>query len=286
MEVIRVPLDTIVVENRLRPVDVNWAEVIAGSILDKNGLEGDLDTPVIVSQPRKDGKRWLLDGGHRFAAYDLLNRNDIPAIEQRTLVGDNETAALTRQLFEVDANLIRHELNPLDRAIFLAKRQDIYEALNPETKKGAINQHTKPNLLTDIVSFSKDAAEKTGLNERTIRRSVTIARNIPPEHRARIAGTKFAAKQSNLLDLAKHGPEKQAKILDQIFADSFPAPSVAAAVKMIDGKVERMKSPEEKALEKMQEIWVRAGAKLRGQFLDFLVADGAITADQILAAAE
>ncbi len=56
----------------------------------------------------------------------------------------------------------------------LAKRKELYEALHPETKHGAKNKSNNygANLEDDTMSFSKDAAVKTGKNERTIQREV------------------------------------------------------------------------------------------------------------------
>ncbi|MCW9036243.1 MAG: ParB N-terminal domain-containing protein [Rhodospirillales bacterium] len=279
MGIIRVSLSELDRSERLRAIDPDWVKSIAASIIDQCGPEGDLNTPIIVSQKRKDGKRWLLAGDHRADAYCLLNRFDIPAIQKTTLVGNNERARNARLLIKIDENLFRHELNPLDKAVSLLKRKEIYEALHPETKRGGNkgNQHTGgKSQLTDILSFSQDAANKTGLNERSIRRSVMIAKNLSPETQARIAGTEFALKQKNLLDLAQHGPEKQSQVLDMVFANDNPAPSVAAAVKVIDGKVERIKTPEEKIYEKLVDSWSRANAGTKEQFIQFLIKDGAI----------
>jgi len=284
MEVIRIPISDILADDRLRPMDSDWAQSIAATVLDRQGPGGDIDTPILVSQPRRDGKRWLLAGGRRLEACRILNKSDVPAIERRTLVGQNREAVNARRLIEIDENLIREELNPLDKAVFLAERQKIYEEQHPETTKGGDrgNQHTGgKNRQTDILSFCQDAAEKTGLNERTISRSVNIARNIPEKHRDLIAGTPFAAKQSNLLALAKHGPDKQKKIIKLIFAKKDPAPSVAVAVKVIDGHVERVKSPDEKLLEKLEESWGRTNAKVRRQFLEVLIKDGTISRKQV-----
>ena len=138
----------IVPDNRLRPVDPDRVAQIADSIA-KIGLQH----PIIVRQI-STAEFELVAGLHRVSALDTLGITHITAVQ----VPDDLPPDAVR-LIEIDENLCRHELTPLDRMRFLAERKKVYEQLYPETKKGAKNQHTK-KLLNEIISFSNDTAEK------------------------------------------------------------------------------------------------------------------------------
>lgn len=58
-----------------------------------------------------------------------------------------------------------------ERALLTARRKSIYEALHPETRRGATGRggYKEDNLS----SFSADTAAKTGVDERTVRRDAT-----------------------------------------------------------------------------------------------------------------
>ena len=117
----QVPLDKIEAANRIRQVDDAWAQIVADSFVEVDQLQ-----PIDLML-RPDGQLVLIDGKHRLRAASLLGWEHIRA-HIRDLDGE------TVRLRQIDANLIRRELNPLDRAAFLAARKDVYEALYPETK--------------------------------------------------------------------------------------------------------------------------------------------------------
>ena len=72
----------------------------------------------------------LIAGAHRIEAFKALGKEEIPAIVI------NETG-LKARLIEIDENLIRNELSPIEYADQLAERQEIYEGLYPDTKHNA-----------------------------------------------------------------------------------------------------------------------------------------------------
>jgi len=66
----------------------------------------------------------------------------------------------------------------------LARRKEIYEALHPETKKGAVNQYTKvlsAESADSTPSFVQDTASKTGVSTRVIHEEIQLANNLTPE---------------------------------------------------------------------------------------------------------
>lgn len=86
------------------------------------------------------------------------------------------------ELAEIDENLIRNELTVLERAEYLKRRKEIYEALHPETKQTTGRELAEKRWnATEIISpasFADDTAAKSGLTARTIRQDVQIASDI------------------------------------------------------------------------------------------------------------
>ena len=163
----------IVPDNRLRPIDPDYAAQIADSIV-KIGLQH----PIIVRQ-MANGMFELISGLHRLAALDLLGIDHITAS-----VVDKNLSDSQMRLMEIDENLCRHKLTPLDRMRFLAERKRVYEQLYPETKRGvagATKLHKK--CATDTMSvtcFTESTAEKLDISERTIRRCVAAYTALEP----------------------------------------------------------------------------------------------------------
>lgn len=175
--VVDLPLDLIDDSERLRPVDEAYALLIAESI-EQRGL----DTPVHVSAPDTRGKHRLIAGAHRKRAMELLGRRTIPA-----LVVDAD--ALQARLIEVDENLMRRELNPLERGGFLAERRRLHQELHGEGRGG---DRKSVRYQSDILSswsprFTEDAARRTGLSPREVQRSIARYSGLPEDVRATVA---------------------------------------------------------------------------------------------------
>lgn len=244
---------SVVVSRRLRMVDGAWVEAIAASIEQKGQ-----DTPIQVRR-NGGGLLHLVAGAHRLEACKRLG------VEVRAEV--IVCSELEARLIEIDENLFRRELGALDRAVFLAERKKVYEEMFPETRRGGKNQHTQ-NLLTDKMSFSKETAQRVGLNERSIRRAISIAEAIPEDVRKRLVGTKAADSQSDLLFLASLDASMQRKALT-LFTDGS-AKSLKAAVAKIDGGEEPEMTREERQFAKLTDVWSHAADDVKAQFLKYL----------------
>ena len=258
-QIVRVRLGVIDASDRLREVSEAHAQVIAASMQERadRGHQPQLQPIEIVA--RGDSFR-LVYGAHRYRACEINGWDEIDAI-----IVTADDAEL--RLREIDENLIRHELNALDRARFMAERKRIYEALNPAAKHGGDRRSDQAaNMAT--WSFSADIADKTGLSERTVRRAVALADSLAPTAVARLCNTPLASNQAALEALAKHPHARQMAALDLMFAEENPAKSVTDAFNRLDGKV--AKSAEEKHLAKAIDLWGRMGAKDRRAFLAFL----------------
>ncbi|MFZ2470213.1 MAG: ParB N-terminal domain-containing protein [Parvibaculum sedimenti] len=253
--VVRVEIAKIDQSNRLRPIDPAWAEVI-GTSIDESAQR----TPIEIRPDRHGQYEYsLVAGGHRIAGAGLKGHTHIDAF----IVEANELEA---RLIEIDENLIRHELNPLDRAAFLAERKAVYEALHPDTKAGVAGGKARQGSATVMFTFADDAAERTMLSARTIQRAVQIHSKLSPDVRAAIAGTDLAHKEGELYALSRLAPREQSKVLGLMRRQKDPAQSVREAIAIAQGHATTV-DPDEQQLKKLLDTWNRAGAKARRQFL-------------------
>lgn len=261
----RIRLDLIDVGERLRPVDPDYVALIAASLAERG-----LDTPIVVSAHGLDGNHQLIAGAHRLAAARSLGWDDIEAIV-------TEADDLAAQLQEIDENLIRRELSALDRAVFLARRKAIYEALHPEAKRGGDRRSTKRTRLSVWSgAFAKATAAKLGVDERTIRRAVARAA-LPVDIREAIA-THPVSDSGSEIDklLAQPGPRQRAIVAALTRAEA-PARNVAAALaEIIRPDATSRAADAERQMQALLVAWRKAGTHARGRFIDFLAAEGAI----------
>ncbi len=260
----QIPVVRIDFGTRLRQVSEDHAALLAANIAEV----GRLRSPIEVRKTRKADQYTLIAGGHRLRAVQSLGWTEIDAFVFD--LTDDEA-----RLAEIDENLIRHELNPLDRAVFLAERKDLYLRLHPETAAGTAGGKARQNSATDIMSFAADTAARCGLTERSIRRAVAIAVGLKPGARARIAGTWLAAKQSELLALTRASESEQHKALDLLLATPAQAKTVEAALKMVRGVVETAKSEDDAAFEALVKAWLRASGPVRRRFINEFITDQA-----------
>lgn len=255
-----IPIADIDDTDRLRPVDEAWAAALAESINDH-----ELEQPIVV-RPVADGATpyVLVAGGHRMAAFRLLQRSEIPAIVREMSVDE-------ARLVEIDENLMRCELSPLDRAVSLAERKAVWERMHPETKHGGDRKSRKKqgeNQVANIATrFSKDVAERTGLSERSVQLACRISEEIGRDGIEKLRGTPLAGNQAQLLLLAKMSPaEREAAIGAAVAAK---ASTVSAALRSVGLGAPEV-DPAEKQFRSLCEQWDRAGAKARKRFLSHI----------------
>lgn len=253
----------ITVADRLRATDAAWVEAIATSMAGTGQHQ-----PIRVVKAKK-GYR-LIDGAHRLEARRNLGEAAIRA----EIV---EASPLEARLLEIDANLIRRELNPLDRATFLAERKAIYEEMYPETRAGVAGGKARQGTASDIMSFAAATAEKIGLSRKSIERAVSIHFQIDTAIRRRLAGAPIAEKQNELLALARQGPQRQVRIVEML--EGGEARNVRAALRILDGHAEPAATgaradTDEKQLKRLMDAWSRAPGPVRARFIEKLAAEG------------
>jgi ParB family chromosome partitioning protein len=258
-QVFRIPLDRIDTSGRLRPISEAHAQIMAASMREHGVSLTPIEVTPISGDPNFDYR--LTFGGHRMRAAEINGETEIDAVVFE--VDENN-----RRLREIDENLLRHELTALDRARFLAERKRIYEEVFPQAKRGGDRRSDQAANLA-VWSFAADAAEKTGLSERTIQRACELVARLSPEVMDRVRGTDLADNQAALESLAKHPAERQIKAVELVLAEENPARSVGEAFARLDGKTSKT-ADDGANLAKFIDTWGRLGVKDRRAILSFL----------------
>jgi len=256
-----IPLEDIDDSDRLRAVDAVYVAAIATNV---SGF-GRLMQPIEV-RPVEGGYR-LVSGAHRLAAVRSLEWKTVPAFVME--VGDDEA-----RLREIDENLVRHDLNALDRAILLHRLKVLYEKRHPETKNGAHGGRGGKRKATDTMRFSKNASENTGLSVAAIERSVRIATLLAPDVKAMVLGTHLARDQSKLLALVKLPPDEQRAVAKELLSPATRAKGVSEAHRMVFGGSQVKDKDDDGDFGKLVSAWGRSSAAVKARFLDELEASG------------
>jgi ParB family chromosome partitioning protein len=201
----KIRISKIDTSRRLRPIDPAHAEVIAASIAEV-GLKQAI---VVRPHPHADEEGCpyeyeLVIGAHRLhAVYLVLGWNELEVGAHVTIDSLEDDQAL---LAEIDENLARHELNALDRAIFLVERKRLYLAMNPEAGRGKAKktkgQERAQSLRFFSRSFASATSERVGLSKRAIELAVSLAEKLDEETIAALRGTSVETNQKELLALA------------------------------------------------------------------------------------
>jgi N6-adenosine-specific RNA methylase IME4 len=175
-------IDSVRAENRLRNLDEKTVLALMESIR-QYGLE----TPITVYGDVGDASVDLGAGGHRLEACKRLGLDAILCFHKR---GDE----LDRQLCEIDENLIRADLTPADRALFLHRRKEIYLVKFPDTAREASLKRGDALPSRQIGEtgkrFTAATAETTGQKERTIQRDVERGEKISSTALQMLRGTR------------------------------------------------------------------------------------------------
>jgi len=159
----------------------------------------------------------VVAGAHRLEAVRRLGWDTIPA----QVV---DLPAMKVWLAEIDENLAGPMLTRAERAIFTKRRKEIYEQIHPETR--SVNERGGPGRgkTTDNLSavltpaFTAETADRTGVDERTIRRDAARGEGIAEDVLEMIVGTGLDV-GVELDALTKLPPEEQRKLAEQAAAD-------------------------------------------------------------------
>ena len=191
---------------RLRPLDPNAVEQLQESIA-RSGLQTPLLVRPFAEVDPEDPDRWgpetpghfvLIAGSHRLEACRRSGLTHVAAFVRTPSPAE-------ARLLEIDENFVRADLTPLDRAVFLAKRKEIYHARYPEARRGG--DRSASRAMTP--SFADASAATTGLAPRTIQRAVAIYRGLSSGARAALAGTPLAQNERALYSISRLPEERQ-----------------------------------------------------------------------------
>ncbi|MFN4126955.1 ParB N-terminal domain-containing protein [Pannonibacter indicus] len=262
---ILIPVADIHIGERLRTVDADYVAMLAASIGDIGLMH-----PIEVGAADRRGRYPLIAGAHRLAAYRELNLNEVPALVV-------SVKGIDAQLREIDENLMRRELSALDRAVFLARRKEIWEAKNPAARHGGDRRSDQVANVGDLKSgdligrFTADVAEKLELSERSVQRAIARYTRIAPDVRARIATTWIARRGSMLDKLAKESPEHQRAMVAELLGENRPAKTVAQARAAVRGpSLEEVINQDERQFQVLMRAWRTAGQRVRDRFIAHL----------------
>ena len=239
--------------DRLRPVDPVWASAL-GAIMAREGQR----TPIEVC--RLPGRtHWtLVTGGHRHAGALAEGIEYLKAI----VVGADRAE---RRMREVSENLWRKELDPIDRAAFVAEIHALLKAKvgsatsDQSAQQVAANARWQKALATDAADASATIADAYGLDaqigaqlgfsERTVRNDLLLHRRLAPSLIAALREVRhpIAGNATQLRALAKLDEAQQravvrllvdgAKTVSDALATIAAKPPVAAEDKRLSAFV-------------------------------------------------
>jgi N6-adenosine-specific RNA methylase IME4/ParB-like chromosome segregation protein Spo0J len=189
-------IDTINIGDRLRQADQTKVDALKPSF-----REIGQKTPITVQGVEADERVNLSAGLHRLETARQLGWPKILCFHEA--IDD-----LDRELWEIDENLCRAELTPADRALFVARRKEIYLEKYPETAQGVAGGRARQNLASDKLSFAAQTAEATGRDQRTVQRDASRGEKIVDMALHRLRGTRLDS--GAFLDRLKQvAPDKQ-----------------------------------------------------------------------------
>ncbi|KAM3100282.1 ParB N-terminal domain-containing protein [Phormidesmis sp. 146-35] len=159
----------------------------------------------------------LIAGLHRLTACRLLGFTEIEC----NVV--NYTDHDRTRLAEIDENLIRNELEALERAELWLERDQILDRLGLRARSGD-NQYTQRGSVpgSPPPKTTLELAKETGYNDRTFQQGKQIARDIAPEIKQELRGTAIAKSPKALLKVARAGSDdrKRAEQAEQALREA------------------------------------------------------------------
>lgn len=164
----------------------------------------------IVIRPEGDAYK-IVAGRHRAVAAKRLLWTQLRAT---VLPYGTEGDRLIAELIEIDENLCRRDLSPIQRALYVARRKKVYEKLHPDTTHGGNRRSSRQvGDLKRRDRFTRATAEASGKSERSVQRDAQRAEELG-EDLARAKGTSLD-KGEELDALTALRPEARKELIDR-----------------------------------------------------------------------
>lgn len=261
----RIPLSSIHVGERQRPIEKDHAEAIAASMAER-GLINPITVRNTPNQNKGKTPYTLVAGGHRLEG---ARANGWAEIEAMIVDADAGEAVL----IEIAENLMRNELTALNRALFVAKYREVWEEVHGQIQRGGntfvtdakgSKGHDGPLVFAPGKELSERVQDRLGISHRTYKRISQIAMNLHPALREAIRGTDIEDDQTKLLKLASFEPDLQYKAAAIIKRGA----DYATALSLMQPKQEPSPIERQKQLlDRMLSLWAEADAMTRSRFL-------------------
>ncbi len=278
-QTVLLPLDSIDFGGRLRSINQPAVIHIAESIR-QHGLQN----PVQV-RPVGNDRYALIAGAHRCQAMRVLEQDRVEAF----VLDDLDTDQM--DLIEIDENLMRSELHPLDRGRFLFRRKRIHERLYPAPRHGGDRKSTGFEAGERPKSFIAETASFTPFSSWTIRRALRIGEMILPELQDELAETPLAWREGDLYRISKMDEETQTHVLEALRdaeeepktlsrlmrgngdeSAEFPSDERESGEDMSDepDATEQGVTEQGTVLQRLQTLWIEANTEEQEQFIAWL----------------
>jgi len=183
----QIPIGDVKVRFRLRSPKEEKIKELADSI----------STLGLINPITVDNQNYLVAGFHRLHACQLLEYETVPVIQK-------DYSPVYSELGEIDENLKRTELNKIETAEHLVRREQLLEKLGVRMKRGG-NQYSSGLVTTSQL------AEQIGMSNRIYRLNRQPSQ-ILPEVRDELRNTKFADVLMDMVKLAQQPPDIQRKV--------------------------------------------------------------------------
>lgn len=268
---VQIPTSSIEVGFRLRAVDPATVENLKVSI-NESGWFGSI---LVRTLPSEEGEQrfGLVAGAHRLAAMRSLGRDRIAATIRA--LSDDEAEQI-----EIDENMIRRGLTPLERAEMVAARFAVWGRRFPDRvasgegtarpKRGRPANCDKFSQFASgaTMGFAAETAADVGLTKRTIEHAWATVNGLPQPLRLKLRSTWIAKNEGVLRQLAGIGDrDEQARVAEVLLSGNTKNVSDALAIVSGNTPSKAVQTPVDEAVKAFRKVWTAASPSARAAIL-------------------